>query len=81
VFANGVLRKTLGPRRDEVIGEWRRLHNEELITKYQICIIYSWNTTMLYYQVSYNLSTSATLLGHHQVVLSLQRTVLHNQHI
>jgi hypothetical protein len=25
-----VLRKVFGPRRDEVIGEWRKLHNEEL---------------------------------------------------
>jgi hypothetical protein len=25
-----VLRKTFGPDRDEVTGEWRRLHNEEL---------------------------------------------------
>ena len=25
-----VLRKIFGPRRDEVTGEWRRLHNEEL---------------------------------------------------
>ena len=29
VFENRVLR-ILGPRRDEVTGEWRRLHNEEL---------------------------------------------------
>jgi len=25
-----VLRRILGPRRDEVTGEWRRLHNEDL---------------------------------------------------
>jgi hypothetical protein len=25
-----MLRKILGPKRDEVTGEWRRLHNEEL---------------------------------------------------
>jgi len=25
-----VLRRIIGPRRDEVTGEWRRLHNEEL---------------------------------------------------
>jgi len=25
-----VLRRMFGPRRDEVTGEWRRLHNEEL---------------------------------------------------
>ena len=30
VFENTVLRKIFGPRRDEVTGEWRRLHNEEL---------------------------------------------------
>jgi len=29
VFENMVLRR-IGPRRDEVTGEWRRLHNEEL---------------------------------------------------
>ena len=30
VFQNTVLRRIFGPRRDEVTGEWRRLHNEEL---------------------------------------------------
>ena len=30
VFENTVLRKIFGPRRDEVTGEWRRLHNEKL---------------------------------------------------
>jgi len=30
VFENMVLRRIFGPRRDEVPGEWRRLHNEEL---------------------------------------------------
>ena len=30
VFENMVLKKLFGPRRDEVTGEWRRLHNEEL---------------------------------------------------
>jgi len=30
VFENMVLRRILGPRRDEVTVEWRRLHNEEL---------------------------------------------------
>ena len=27
---NTVLRRIFGPRKDEVMGEWRRLHNEEL---------------------------------------------------
>jgi hypothetical protein len=30
VFENRVLRRLFGPKRDEVTGEWRRLHNEEL---------------------------------------------------
>jgi hypothetical protein len=30
VFENRVLRGIFGPRRDEVTGEWRKLHNEEL---------------------------------------------------
>jgi hypothetical protein len=30
VFENRVLRKIFGRERDEVTGEWRRLHNEEL---------------------------------------------------
>jgi hypothetical protein len=30
VFENRVLRRIFGPKRDEVKGEWRKLHNEEL---------------------------------------------------
>jgi hypothetical protein len=30
VFENRVLKRVFGPRRDEVVGEWRKLHNEEL---------------------------------------------------
>jgi hypothetical protein len=30
VFANRVLRRIFGPKRDEVTGEWRTLHNEDL---------------------------------------------------
>jgi hypothetical protein len=29
VFANRVLRRVFGPKKDEVTGEWRKLHNEE----------------------------------------------------
>ena len=34
VFENMVLRRIFGPRTDEVTGEWRRLHNEELNNLY-----------------------------------------------
>jgi hypothetical protein len=34
VFENRVLRRIFGPKRDEVIGEWRKLHNEELHALY-----------------------------------------------
>jgi hypothetical protein len=30
VFKNSVFRRIFGPKRDEVTGEWRKLHNEEL---------------------------------------------------
>ena len=29
-MACAVLRRVFGPKRDEVTGEWRKLHNEEL---------------------------------------------------
>jgi len=34
VFESMVLRRVFGPRMDEVTGEWRRLHNEELNNLY-----------------------------------------------
>jgi hypothetical protein len=34
VFENRVLRKIFGPKRDEVIGGWRKLHNNELHNLY-----------------------------------------------
>jgi hypothetical protein len=34
VFENRVLRRIFGPKRDEVTGEWRKLHNEELHYSY-----------------------------------------------
>jgi hypothetical protein len=36
VFENKVLRKVFGPKRDEVTGEWRRLHSEELNDLYSL---------------------------------------------
>jgi hypothetical protein len=36
VFENRVLRRIFGPRRDDVTGDWRKLHNEELHN------LYSW---------------------------------------
>jgi hypothetical protein len=34
VFENRVLRRIFGPKRDEVIGGWRKLHNEEFHNTY-----------------------------------------------
>jgi hypothetical protein len=36
VFKNRVLRRIFGPKRDEVTGEWRNLHNEELHDLYSL---------------------------------------------
>jgi hypothetical protein len=34
VFENRVMRRIFGPKSDEVTGEWRKLHNEELHNLY-----------------------------------------------
>jgi hypothetical protein len=39
VFESRVLRKVFGPKRDEVTGEWRKLHNEELNDLYSSNIV------------------------------------------
>jgi hypothetical protein len=39
VFENKMLRRVFGPKRDEVTGEWRKLHNEELNDLYFLPII------------------------------------------
>jgi len=36
VFENRVLRRVFGPKSDEVTGEWRKLHNEELSDLYSL---------------------------------------------
>jgi hypothetical protein len=36
VFENRVLRRVFGPKRDEVSGEWRKLHTEELNDLYSL---------------------------------------------
>ena len=36
VFENRVLRRVFGPKRDEVTGEWIKLHNEELNDLYSL---------------------------------------------
>ena len=42
VFENRVLRRVFGPKRDEVTGEWRKLHNEELSDLYTYRILCGW---------------------------------------
>jgi hypothetical protein len=34
VFEDGMLRRIFGPKRDELTGDWRKLHNEELCNLY-----------------------------------------------
>jgi hypothetical protein len=36
VFEYRVLRRIFGPKRDEVTGKWRKLHNEELNGLYSV---------------------------------------------
>ena len=39
MFENRALRRVFGPKRDEVTGEWRKLHNEELNDLYSLLSI------------------------------------------
>jgi hypothetical protein len=41
MFENRVLRRIFGPKRDEVTGGWRKLHNEELHNLYSSPMIKS----------------------------------------
>jgi len=36
VFENRVFRRVFGPKRDEVTGKWRKLHNDELRDLYSL---------------------------------------------
>jgi len=36
VFEKRLLSRIFGPKRDEVTGEWRKLHNEELSNLYSL---------------------------------------------
>jgi hypothetical protein len=40
VFENRVLRRIFGPKRDDATGEWRGLHNEELMDLYHHQILF-----------------------------------------
>ena len=40
VFENRVLRRVFCPKMDEVTGEWRKLHNEELSDLYSLPNLY-----------------------------------------
>jgi hypothetical protein len=36
VFGNRVLKRTFGPKKEDVTGDWRELHNEELRNLYSL---------------------------------------------
>jgi len=40
VFENRMLRRIFGPKRDEVTGEWRKLHYEELNDLYSHPVLF-----------------------------------------
>jgi hypothetical protein len=42
VFEKKVLRRVFGPKKDDVTGEWRKLHNEELMICTPYPILCGW---------------------------------------
>jgi hypothetical protein len=61
VFENRVLRRIFGPKRDEVTGGWRKLHNEELHNLYSspskitmmTCIEHEWGEEKWIYDIGW----------------------------
>jgi hypothetical protein len=47
VFENRLLRKIIGPRKDDETGEWRKLHSEELNDPYFSQNIFGVNTSRI----------------------------------
>jgi hypothetical protein len=43
VFKDTVLRTVFGPKKDEVIGDWRRLLNEELYDLFPHQVLFGWS--------------------------------------
>ena len=63
VFENMVLRRIFGPRRDEVTGEWRRLHNEDSCIgtlKNKIQILSIWKLVLKIKQILYSFRVDST---------------------
>jgi len=55
VFENRTLRRIFGPKRDEVTGQWRKLHNEEpnyLYCSLNIVRVIKWRIMILVEQVA-----------------------------
>jgi hypothetical protein len=50
VSENRVLRRVFGPKRDEVTGEWRKLHNEEVNDLYSDAVHFHQPLHMYYIQ-------------------------------
>jgi hypothetical protein len=38
LLVNGVLKRIFGPKRDEVMGKWRKFHSEEICTHPQLLL-------------------------------------------
>jgi hypothetical protein len=62
VFENRVLRRIFGPKRDEVIGGWRKLHNEELHNVTRLVTVDGyWIDNWIYYNRTLKYNTTGSL--------------------
>jgi hypothetical protein len=65
VFENRMLRRIFGPKRDEVTGDWRKVHNEELHNLYSSPNV----ITMMEYAMGTKCSTNGEKINAYRILM------------
>jgi hypothetical protein len=84
VFENSVLRRTFGPKRKEVAGEWRNLENEKLHNLYsssniiRVIQIKEGERSRSHNRYTYLLTHSVTHSLTHSLIHSLTHSIMQN---
>jgi hypothetical protein len=80
VFENKVLRRIFGPRKDEVTGSWRKMHNEMIVLMlYQFPAHFNFTETPFTYGIyteSRGLLAQATVAAAYRTIFRTLNTLL-----